>query len=232
MSRLLRVYKSSIGSKSVMAITGLMLFLFLLGHLAGNALIYKGRDAINSYAKGLHDLGPILWVIRAGLLGVFVAHVATAIRLNHGNKEARPIPYARDDTLKASWASRYMMLTGMVVLAFVVYHLLHFTFNQFAPAEVPMETLADGTVRKDVYAMVVMGFRSPLVSVSYFAAHALLLLHLLHGAASMTQTLGWNHESLRWPLKKGLPALAVVIVLGKVSIPLTILLGLVGGDVS
>lgn len=231
MSRLLRVYKSSVGAKSVMAISGLLLFLFLVGHLAGNALIYKGRDALNSYAQGLHDLGPILWVMRAGLLGVFLAHVVTAVRLSGTNRSARPVPYARNATLKATLASRYMMLTGMVVLAFVIYHLLHFTFNQFAPSEVPMETLDDGTVRKDVYAMVVMGFRSPLVSIAYFVAHGLLLMHLLHGMSSLAQTLGWNHESVRWPLRRGLPALAVLVVLGKVSIPLAVLMGLVGGDV-
>lgn len=231
MARFARLYRSSIGAKSVMAITGLLLFLFLIGHLAGNALIFKGSDAINSYAAGLQNLGPMLWVIRLGLLAIFLAHVGTAIRLNAENKAARPIGYKKEDTIKATWASRYMMLTGMVVLAFVVYHLLHFTFHQFGPRGTPIEILADGSKRTDVYSMVVQGFRSPMITISYLAAHALLLLHLLHGIASMGQTLGWNHETVNPLINKGLPALAVLVVIGKVCIPLSILFGFIGGDV-
>ena len=230
MSRFARLYRTSIGAKSVMAITGLFLFLFLVGHLAGNSLIFKGRDAINSYAQGLKNLGPMLWVIRGGLLAIFIAHVASAIRLTAHNKEARPISYQREATLTASWASRYMMLTGMVVLAFVVYHLLHFTFHQFGPRGEMVEILADGTKRIDVYGMVVSGFSDPLITLSYVVAHVFLLLHLLHGMSSLGQTLGVNHEACRPLVQKGLPALAVIVVLGKLTIPLSILLGFVGGD--
>ena len=213
-----------------MAVTGLLLFLFLIGHLAGNSLIFKGRDAINSYAQGLKNLGPMLWVIRIGLLAVFLAHVATAIRLGAANKEARPMPYSREATVQATWMSRYMMLTGMVVLAFVVYHLLHFTFHQFGPRGEMVEILPDGTKRTDVYGMVVAGFNTPLITISYLVAHAFLLLHLLHGASSLGQTLGWNHETVHPLVRKGLPTLAVLIVVGKVCIPLSILLGIIGGD--
>jgi len=231
MARIARLYRTSIGAKSVMAVTGLLLLLFLIGHLAGNTLVFKGRDAINSYAQGLKNLGPLLWVIRLGLLAVFVAHIATAIRLGAHNKEARPVPYAHEATVKATWMSRYMMLTGMVVLAFVVYHLLHFTFHQFGTGGSPVEVLADGTKRADVYKMVITGFRDPMIVLAYVAAHVFLLLHLLHGAASLGQTLGWNHEAVNPLVKKGLPGLAILIVVGKLCIPLSILLGLIGGDV-
>ena len=139
MANLARLYRTSIGAKAVMAITGAMLFLFLIGHLAGNLLIFKGQDAINSYAQGLQNLGAGLWVIRLGLLAVFLLHIATAMRLHHGNREARPVAYYHEDTVKATWASRYMMMTGLVVLAFVIYHLLHFTFHQFAPRGIGLD---------------------------------------------------------------------------------------------
>ena len=230
MSRLKRLYGTSIGAKAVMAGTGLLLFGFLIAHAAGNLLVFKGRDALNSYAEGLQNLGPALWVMRFGLLAVFIAHVATAIRLNAGNHAARPVRYQKEATTKATWASRYMMLTGMVVLAFVVYHLLHFTFHQFGPRGRMIETLADGSTRTDVYGMVTTGFKSPFISLAYLAAHALLLLHLLHGISSLFQTLGVNSKAAAPLIKKGLPAAAVLVVLAKVSIPLSIWLGIYGGD--
>jgi len=226
----MRLYRTSVGAKAVMAGTGLMLFGFLIAHASGNLLVYKGRDALNSYAQGLKNLGPVLWGMRFGLLAVFLLHVATAIRLNAQNKEARPIPYQRVDTLKATWASRYMLLTGMVILAFVVYHLMHFTFHQFGMPGEMIETLADGTTRTDVYAMVVSGFQSPFITSCYLIAHALLLVHLLHGISSLFQSVGVNQKTVSPIIKKGLPVAAMLLVLVKVSIPISILIGLVGGD--
>jgi len=225
MANFARLYRSSIGAKAVMAITGAMLFLFLIGHMAGNLLVFKGQDALNAYAQGLQNLGAGLWVVRIGLLAVFVAHVATAFRLHHTNREARPVGYYHEDTLKATWASRYMMLTGLVVLTFVLYHLLHFTFHQFAPRGIGL----DDQGRKDVYGMVIAGFSNPVITISYLVAHVFLLFHLLHGISSVFQTLGWNNDTINPLVKKGLPALAVLIVFGKMSIALSIWLGLVGG---
>jgi len=225
MANLARLYRTSIGAKAVMAITGAMLFLFLIGHLAGNLLIFKGQDAINSYAQGLQNLGAGLWVVRLGLLAVFLLHIATAMRLHHGNREARPVAYYHEDTVKATWASRYMMMTGLVVLAFVIYHLLHFTFHQFAPRGIGL----DDQGRKDVYTMVIQGFSNSAITLSYLVAHVFLLFHLLHGISSAFQSLGWNNDTINPLVKKGLPALAVIIVFGKMSIALSIWLGLVGG---
>jgi len=225
MARFARLYRTSIGAKSVMAITGGMLFLFLIGHLGGNLLVFKGRDALNSYAQGLKNLGPGLWVIRLGLLAVFLAHVGTALRLVRENRMARPVRYQREATLKASLGSRYMMLTGMVVLAFVVYHIAHLTLHQFGPRGEMIETMADGTTRSDVYGMVVTGFSNGPIVTIYMISLALLLVHLLHGIASVFQTLGLKHETINPLISKGLPALAVLIVLGKMWIALSIFFG-------
>jgi succinate dehydrogenase / fumarate reductase cytochrome b subunit len=126
---------SSVGSKSIVALTGLALVLFVLGHMAGNLLIFLGRDWLNSYAHHLKALGPFLWLIRAVLLAVFVLHIVLTLRLNYTNSAARPVKYAYEDTLQASWASRHMVLTGLVLLAFVVYHLAHFTLGVVHGAE-------------------------------------------------------------------------------------------------
>jgi succinate dehydrogenase / fumarate reductase cytochrome b subunit len=118
---------SSIGSKVIVAITGLLLVGFVLTHMAGNLLIFLGRDWLNDYAHHLKALGPLLWVLRLGLLAVFVVHVALSLQLNYTNNNARPQGYVYEETMQASWASRHMVWTGLVLLAFIVYHLAHFT---------------------------------------------------------------------------------------------------------
>src|SRR5262245_39654676 len=129
MKLLPRPVTSSLGSKYVMAITGLLLIGFVLGHMTGNLLIFAGPDAMHGYAAGIKSRPALLWGVRLGLLAVFVVHVLIGIRLTLANKAARPTPYAYEDTLQASWASRHMMLTGLLLLAFVVYHLAHFTLG-------------------------------------------------------------------------------------------------------
>ena len=136
MKLLPRPVRSSLGSKYLMAITGLLLIGFVLVHMAGNLLVFLGPDALNSYANGLKDRPVLLWPARAGLLLVFVVHVLLGIRLTWLNKVARPVGYVYEDTLQASWASRHMFLSGMVLLAFVIYHLAHFTFGAVKPATV------------------------------------------------------------------------------------------------
>jgi len=144
-----RPLTSSLGSKYLMAITGLLLTAFVLAHVAGNLLIYAGPDALNSYAHALKSRPALLWPARLGLLTVFVVHLALAVRLRLQNAKARPVGYACPATLQASWASRHMMLTGLVLLAFVVYHLAHFTFGVLERSDVQvtqrgrLERLAD-----------------------------------------------------------------------------------------
>src|SRR5215213_7049822 len=132
-----RPLTSSLGSKYLMAITGLLLTGFVLGHMAGNLLIYAGPDALNSYAHGLKARPLLLWGARLGLLAVFVLHLVLAFRLTLQNSKARPVRYVHPDaTLQASWASRHMMLTGLVLLAFIVFHLAHFTLGVVKPAAI------------------------------------------------------------------------------------------------
>jgi succinate dehydrogenase / fumarate reductase cytochrome b subunit len=133
-----RLVHSSLGKKYVMAVTGLLLIGFVLAHMAGNLLIFFGPDAINSYAAALKAKPYLLWPARVGLLVVFLIHLYVAFRLTYENYAARPQGYVHERTLQASFASRHMMLTGMVLLAFIVYHLAHFTFG--------VVTRADGQV--------------------------------------------------------------------------------------
>ena len=169
---------------------------------------------------GLKSLGPLLWIMRGGLLLLFVSHVAFAVKLNRESMAARPVAYAKDATLKATWASRQMVLSGLVVLAFVIYHLLHFTLHVFPPG-----IGAEEGGRPDVYGMVVAGFSSAPVAIAYVIANALLGLHLIHGSRSLFQTLGLDQVSIA-PVVNGLaPALAIFVAGGNMLLPLTVLFG-------
>jgi succinate dehydrogenase / fumarate reductase cytochrome b subunit len=263
MNVLLRPVRSSLGAKYAMAITGLALIGFVIAHMSGNLLIYAGRDALNSYAATLKHRPALLWAARLGLLAVFVIHVALGLRLTWQNQLARPVPYVCERTVKANWASRHMLLTGLVLLAFTVYHLAHFTLGVVKPAQVEIAA-TDGTTkdtrnyldltevrdaktkqfvprpdlvlrqlppgedaRQDVYSMVVSGFRNPLITISYLAAMAFLGLHLWHGGSSWFQSLGLNYPRCEWLTLYFGPVVAVVVVVGNCSIPLSVWLGLV-----
>jgi succinate dehydrogenase / fumarate reductase cytochrome b subunit len=239
---------SSLGSKYVMAITGLMLIGFVIAHMVGNLLIYAGQDSLNTYAHALKSKPVLLWTARLGLLVVFLLHVVLGLRLTWLNKKARPVRYVYEDTLQASWASRHMLLTGLVLLAFVIYHIAHFTLGVVASANVQY---VDGRVedlpqsknygdlsekrlhpttehpRQDVYSMVISGFRNPWISLSYLAAMAFLGLHLWHGGSSWFQSLGWNSSRHRSLIGAIGPILAVVVVAGNCSIVLSVWLGVI-----
>jgi succinate dehydrogenase / fumarate reductase cytochrome b subunit len=208
-----------------MALTGLALMGFVLVHMAGNLLIYRGRDALNDYAHTL-DTSPVLvWTARIGLLAVFVLHIVLGIRLTRQNIAARPVRYVYEDTVQANWASRHMLLTGLVVLAFVIYHLLHFTFGVIDHADFKAVLSRDARGYADVAGMVVGGFSQPLISLSYIVAQLVLGLHLWHGASSWLQSLGLNHPKYARLVGGFGAAYTAAIVLGNCSIPLSILLG-------
>jgi succinate dehydrogenase / fumarate reductase cytochrome b subunit len=158
MNLLLRPVRSSLGSKYAMALTGLALIGFVIAHMTGNLLIYGGRDALNSYAAALKYRPALLWAARIALLAIFVIHILLGLRLTRQNAAARPIAYQYEATLQASWASRHMLLTGLVLLAFTVYHLAHFTLGVVAKADV--ETKADGS-----------GSQSRTVEMNYLDLH-------------------------------------------------------------
>jgi succinate dehydrogenase / fumarate reductase, cytochrome b subunit len=207
-----------------MAITGLLLVGFVIAHMLGNLQIFLGADKLNNYAKTLQSLGGLLWVARIGLLVIFFVHLSTAIRLTLENKSARPVPYAVFNTHKASFASRTMPQTGIIIALFVVYHILHFTVRATNPEYSNLMT-PDG--HADVYAMVVSGFTNPIISLIYIVAQAVLALHISHGFFSVFQTIGLNHPSKDAKVKLISNALAFLIFIGNSSIPLAVLAGVV-----
>ncbi len=224
-------YASSIGKKIIVAVSGLLLLLFLLGHLIGNLLIYAGPHAINEYAVWLHELGhgAVLWIARFGLLALLVAHVVTTVALVRQNRAARPQRYAHEQTVQASGSSRLMIWSGIIILAFVVYHLMHFTLGIGNEYYAGGYEIQDGphSGHHDVYKMVIDGFSVWYVSAFYIFAMALLCSHLSHGFSSVFQTLGLRTEQT-WPIIRGAGLLyAAVIFLGNISIPISIMTGIV-----
>ncbi|MEJ6717988.1 MAG: succinate dehydrogenase cytochrome b subunit [Akkermansiaceae bacterium] len=211
------VVKSSIGRKIIVALTGLALVLFLAGHLAGNLLIYAGPDAFNEYAHFLHTFlhGMGVWIARIGLLVCLVLHVWFTILLTKENKAARP-KYAHDATVQAPKSSRMMIWSGLTILAFIVYHLLHFTIRIDSNLAKMGET--------SPWHMVIEGFQNPLVVIFYVIAMTLLCSHLSHGVASIFQTLGLRSKKTAGPIKFISKAYAVIVYLGFISIPLAVLL--------
>ncbi len=205
-----------------MAITGLVLVGFVMGHLAGNLFIFVGPEALNAYALKLQKLGPLLWVMRGVLLFCLVVHMATAIRLVIENRKARPVPYAANNHGNTTVAGRSMALTGMLVFAYIVFHLMHFTLRVTHPE---FAHLKDALGHHDVYTMVVLGFQDWAVSGVYLVALLLLALHLNHGVGSLVQTLGLNNERTIVKVKRAGQAFSVLLFIGYSSIPVAVLMG-------
>lgn len=222
------LFSSSIGKKILMALTGLVLFGFVTGHLVGNLQIFQPAQKINAYGHLLESLGAGLWLIRAFLLACLVVHVWVAIQLTLENRAARPQGYGKDFTNRATLASRVMARTGLVVLAFLIYHLMHFTLRVQHP-EWSEHTykLADGTLVRDVHTMVIQGFSGYGVSFFYILAVGLLSYHLSHGIVSMVQTLGLKNEKWTVCLERFAVAYCWIYFLANAAIPLSILGGLV-----
>jgi succinate dehydrogenase / fumarate reductase cytochrome b subunit len=219
--------QSSIGKKWIVALTGLVLVAYVLGHLAGNLQIFLPSKAhINLYGAFLHSLGPLLWVIRAFLLACFIIHIWTTIQLAIENRTARPDRYEAAQYKKATWAGRSMIMSGLIVLCFVIFHILHFTADVIQPSFATMkEMLPNGSERHDVYRMVVTGFSNPAASCFYILGMILLCMHLSHGFGSFVQTLGLNSSKLAPWLDYGGRALAVIICIGYISIPIAVMIG-------
>jgi succinate dehydrogenase / fumarate reductase cytochrome b subunit len=232
---------STVGQKVVVAVTGLLLTSFLLGHMVGNLKMFGPPDAINAYAHFLkHELGALLWVARGGLVGLFVAHVVLASSLKAKSVAARPTPYQYMKAAQATLASRTMIYTGLVVGAFLLFHLAHFTFGWVKPAYVldPQSghvtaidylKLTDADGRHDVHSMVVAGFRTTWVSVIYIAAQALLFVHLSHGLQSTAQTLGLKGTRFAPFWVWAGYGLAGLVLAGNLSIVFAVWGGMIGG---
>jgi succinate dehydrogenase cytochrome b subunit len=210
-------FASSIGKKVVMALTGVALFGFVVVHMVGNLQVYLGPERLNAYAEKLRELGPLLWGMRIGLLVAVVLHVWSAYSLTRMNQRARPQGYRERADRASTYASRTMRWSGVILLLFVVYHLLHFTFGprvvhpQFVPG--------------DVYHNFVTGFQNPLVSAFYILAMLALGLHMYHGVWSMMQTVGLSHPRLN-PWRRRFAALiTIVVIAANISFPVAVLTG-------
>jgi succinate dehydrogenase / fumarate reductase cytochrome b subunit len=218
---MLRLWQSSIGKKYVMAITGLGLFVFVIAHMAGNLQIFLGADQINDYAFSLKSTPLLLWSFRLGLLAIIILHITTAIQLAAANRRARPTANKKSQVVASSFSSRTILISGLIILAFIVFHLAHFTFGFVNPNYLE---LTDARGKHDVYRMMVEGFSQPLVSIFYIVSMGLLLIHLRHGVSSLFQSLGLRSKRSFRFFDRFARLSALVIFLGNCSIPLAILL--------
>ena len=222
-SRAVRFYEASIGKKAIMAVTGLILFGYVVGHLLGNLQIYAADpNQINRYAAFLHNPNNVLplWVIRTLLLGAVVLHVTASVQLWLQNREARPVRYVKKDDVPASYAARTMVWSGPIIAAFVVFHVLHLTVGTV----VPLREVAENA--PDVRYNVITGFQNLWISGFYILAMVLLCLHLYHGIWSMFQSMGLSHPRYTPWLKKGSAVVAILIAIGNISIPIAVITGL------
>ncbi len=224
---LARLWNSSLGKKYIMAISGVVLFIFVVGHMAGNLLIFLGPEAVNVYGNFLQTTPEVLWPTRVVLLVMLVLHFTSAAQLTLENLSSRPVGYAEYDVVAASFAARTMIYSGFIILFFVVYHLMHYTW------QVPginmtgqdFHAFKDAKEHHDIYRMVITGFSKPLISIGYLVGVGLLCLHLSHGLSSLFQSLGWRKKYYRGFLDKFAVVAGVVIFLGYASIPVAVLLG-------
>lgn len=218
MNWLFRFWQSTVGKKFVMGISGLVGFGFAFGHMAGNMLVYAGPEALNAYGTAIKANKILLWGTRGVLIAALVIHVVAALSLQAIKSAARPVPYSKPGNIQAKPGSRSMMLLGMILLAFLVYHILHLTVGTVAPSPFVVE---------DVYGNVVRGFSNPLIAGWYVFAMAALALHLSHGGYSMFYSLGMIHPKYQVALRNGSYLLCIAIVLGNLSIPISVYLGIV-----
>lgn len=228
------IWRSTIFTKWVMAISGIFLVLFLLGHLSGNMLMFLGKEHMNEYGVELRSLlhGAGIWVVRAGLILMFFLHVLSAITLSGRIRKARPERYAKVTPQESTLAGRTMLLSGLLLLAYLFYHLAHFTWglahSQFYAHNADYAyTLANGHVVPDVYKMVLHSFQQPLISVLYIIAMIFTGLHLNHAISSALQTLGLTNQRIVPLMRMTGTALSVLIAGGFSAVPISIMLGLV-----
>jgi succinate dehydrogenase / fumarate reductase, cytochrome b subunit len=227
------LFCSSLGKKYLMAGSGAAMLLFVIGHLAGNLQIFLGSEAINRYGHFLQTNVELLWPVRIALLVIIALHIWSATKLTLENRAARPQAYEQWQPTAATYASRTMMMSGIIVAIFIIYHLLHYTvmvkavnltgqdFHSFT------EVLKNHEERHDIYRMMVTGFQQPIVSIFYLVGVGLLCLHLSHGISAMFQSMGWKKRSYGPCLDRAAKWAAVLIFLGYSSIPVAIMLRLI-----
>jgi succinate dehydrogenase / fumarate reductase cytochrome b subunit len=214
----------SLNRRIVVSLTGLGLVGFVVFHMLGNLQVFEGGDALNGYASLLRDMPILLWTARVGLFVVAVVHIVLAIQLAQENRRARPVAYAVREYRNASFTSRTMVLSGSLLLVFIVFHLLHLTAGLVDPA-VPNRLDAQGHL--DVYGKMLHVFRNPLYVAVYVVGQFVLGMHLSHAVSSSLQTLGFEHAGYNGLFKAAGPAVALFVVVGNLSIIVAVFLGLV-----
>jgi succinate dehydrogenase / fumarate reductase cytochrome b subunit len=224
MAAALTLYRSSIGKKAIMALTGLIGVGFLIGHMIGNLKVFLGSTAFNEYAEFLRTVGEpvlpystLLWIIRLALLGAIGLHILAAYQLTRMDWAGRPVRYTQRKDVQATFASRTMRWGGVIILLFLIYHLLDLTLGVLNP----------NFVRGDAYHNFVASFSLWPVTLFYVAAMLPLGLHIYHGFWSLFQTLGWNNRTYNQLLRLLAVGIAVVVTVGFIAGPLGVLFGIV-----
>ncbi len=215
----LRFWQTTIGKKAIVAVTGFILFGFVVGHLLGNLQIYLPPEKINHYSATLKSMPALLWGARITLLLAVILHIWSSFQLWLLQREARPVQYVKKANLNSTYASRTMRWSGPIVLAFIIFHLLHFTFGTVHPGGPFSE--------HDVYNNVVTGFQVWPVSLFYIIAMIMLCYHLYHGLWSMFQSLGFSHPVYTPWLRLFAKLVAILIAVGNISIPVAVLAGFI-----
>ena len=216
----LRFYRSTVGKKVLMALTGVFLFGFVIIHLIGNLQIFIGQKVFDEYAAILKETPALVWGMRVALLISVVAHIVVSVQLAALNKSARPVGYRQHEFAAARYAARTMIWSGPIVGLFVIYHLLHFTIGTVHPTHPDFDPT-------DVYMNVVRGFQVWPVSAFYILAILGLGLHMSHGIWSMFQSLGLTHPKVDGLVRTGALVVAGIMVAGYISIPVAVLAGTV-----
>ncbi len=212
MTKALTFYRTSLGKKVVMAITGLILFGYVAIHMLGNLQMFMGPEQINAYAATLKGNLAFLWVARLILLTAGVWHIVAAVQLTRQSQRARPEGYYYKDVIQADYGARTMRWTGPILAVFIIYHLLHFTTGTVHP----------GFDAHDVYNNVVTGFRVVPVALFYIVSMVALGFHLWHGAWSMFQSVGLNNPRTDRFFRRFAAIATLVIAVGFITIPLAI----------
>jgi succinate dehydrogenase cytochrome b subunit len=217
MGRIRAFWRSLVGKKVVMAVTGVILFLYIVGHLLGNLQIFDGPERLNAYAAFLKGTGELLWAVRLVLLVSLVLHIVASVQVSLASKQARPTDYEKKKSVETSYAARTMIWSGPLIFLYVVYHLAMFTFLVTGPGYSP----------KDVYRNEVLAFQVPAISAFYVVAIIFLGMHLYHGAWSMLHTLGASNPRYRVLRRTIAPIVALAITLGYIAIPIAVLMGFI-----
>lgn len=218
----MNLFKSTVGRKILMAVTGLMLVGFISVHLLGNLSVFLGADAINAYAKHLHDLGPLVWIFRLAMLVIFAVHITFGVQLYLENRAATPDNYAVQKSLVTTFSAKTMVFTGLIVLAFLLYHLLHFTV-QITNPDISAVNLPLIHGHLDVFTMVTLSFQKVFIALVYIVAMIALTLHIYHGFSSWVQTFGLSNGASQDKVITIGRILAIAYGLAYIAIPLLLL---------